>query len=432
MNEGADHHSVYRKIVNLSFFIYLFFVFFGTSLPFRPPVENVDQKGTSNIVNQVVFSSLFLIGIVPLWVRRKDVAGLLKYEKWLTLFLLWCFITLLWSDYRFTSFKRLFQIYTTVVICLNALLWNDSSRDIIGSLRTIIYLYVSLSILSVVFIPGAIDPKSLTWRAMAMSKNHLGQAALICTLVLIIDISGNNFKRQCINGIMLIFSLMLIFGSNSLTSILTLFFITILWIVLRMDERFRTLGIGHLYLFLTAFTALAIALVMAQFPEEIEAFLKFFGKDLTLTGRTRLWAAVFQESRHHLLLGTGFAAFWVVSNPAVLDIYSDFLWLPNQAHFGYLDILNETGLIGFILFSLMVFVYLKNLIQFRATHQLSWCFLSVLIINFQETTFFRPNVMTGVILILSYLTLYHDLRNLELPTSAFNPDPDLIFKNRIN
>jgi exopolysaccharide production protein ExoQ len=408
MKARFEQPSIYEKISRYTFFLYLFFVFFGTSLPFQPPVEDIEEKGGSNLINQLVFSSLFLLAMIPLWNRRDKAMVLLKSEKWLTLFLFWCFLTLLWSTYPFISFKRLFQIFTAVVVWIAALLYRDESTELIGVFRVVVLLYVIASILSLAAVPGAIDPKSDSWRGLAPSKNHLGQAALVCVLFFFISFKQGGWMRKWIDGIMLGFSLILLFGAKSVTSSLTLFVLALTGGLVWLNERFRTLGIGHFFMMFTLVIGIAFIVVMARFPDEIESLFQLMGKDFSFTGRTDLWAAVFAETREHFLLGTGFGAFWEPTNPAVLDIYREFPWLPNQAHMGYLDILNETGLIGFILFLTMVASYFFRFAGASVKNIWVWFFLAALIINLQESSLFRLNLLTGVVFLFSYLALHYD------------------------
>ena len=418
MTVSAQANPFYGKIAGFAFFMYLFFIFFGTSLPFQPPVEAIDEKGGSSFFNQIVFSSLFLLGTAALWARREDAAALLKKEKWLAIFLFWCLLSLLWSDYPFISFKRLFQIYTTVIVIVAALIWKGSSSELTDTFRAVVYLYIVLSIASVLFVSGAMDPKSPTaWRALAPSKNHLGQAALICTFLCCISLSaGGEMKRKLTDIVMLGLSLILLFGAQSVTSTITLFLLFLLWGVLALNKRFQTLGVGHFFLFFACVAGVVFAVMMSRFPDEIQAFFQFFGRDMTFTGRTSLWLDVFHYTKEHLFLGAGIGGFWIVENPAVLRIYQEYVWMPNQAHSGYVDILNETGLVGFMVFIAMVGGFFIRYFRSSLHHPWIWFFLAALITNFQESTLFRQNVLTGVLFLFSYLALHYDLLRHESET----------------
>ena len=135
------------------------------------------------------------------------------------------------------------------------------------------------------------------------------------------------------------------------------------------------------------------------------SFLKTFGKDLTFTGRKDLWGSVFELTRKRLVFGYGFGGFWVAKSPMLEKIFAEQMWLPNQSHLGYLDILTETGLVGLILFILIVISCFKNFLTLRTTHIWKWFVIIALIVNISESTLFMVNELTGDLFILSYLAL---------------------------
>ena len=130
---------------------------------------------------------------------------------------------------------------------------------------------------------------------------------------------------------------------------------------------------------------------------------------MTFTGRLDLWKYMMNEISKHLLIGTGYQGFWVMENYDVLVLYEEFVWIPFQAHNGYIDILNEVGLIGFLVFVLMVAFYFFNLKRIKETYLWNLLIIIILIINFQESNLFRPGIFAGTMFIFSYLTLYAKL-----------------------
>lgn len=405
-----DATPVIVRIAHVSFVVYLFFIFFGTTLPFRPPVTEIEQKGTSNIINQLVFSSVFLASLPSFWVHRKKVLDMAKKEKFLSLLLFWCALSILWSAYPFVSFKRFFQILSGVVVSLGALLPLRRSEELWPLFRPILYLYVFLSLISVLIIPGAMDPKTLTWRGLAPSKNHLGQAALVSTIFWALDAGRRRGGGRAVAFGMAALSFLLLLGSQSATSLVTLFVLTVLSALLFADARFEQLGMGHGFFIISTTLFLGFTLcIFLVFPDILPSLFAMMGKDVTFTGRTDLWATIWAEARRHLLLGGGFGGFWVVESPKIMRIYDTFVWLPNQAHMGYLDIVNETGVVGLFLLLAALLGYFVRLIRYEEAAPWKWFVIAAVIINFQESTLFRQNVLTGVMFLFSYLATYKDL-----------------------
>ena len=394
-------------LAKASFFIYLFFIFFGTSLPFQEKIKDIQEIGTSNPVNQILFSFLYVVSFISLIPKRYQLYQLIKAEKFLSFFLFWTFLSIFWSDFSFVSFKRWVQVFGMVVILVSALLHLDHADETLSFFKYIIILYISLSFLSVLFVPGAIDWRIPALRGLAPHKNILGQASLVSFFLMAYTTYYLPVKQKFIGFLFCGLSLVLLIGSKSFTSISTLFIITFLLGLFLIDKNiFRPL-IGRLFstIFLSFFL---IGIIFIAFISQayIELVLNFFGKDLTFTGRIDLWERMLDQWTNHLFIGSGFSGFWVMDSTIIETLYQEFIWLPNQAHMGYIDILNETGIIGFTVFLLMVTFYFINLFRVNERNLWKWFVFITVIINFTESTLFRFNSLTGTLFVFAYLTLY--------------------------
>ncbi len=410
MNLPRTEGSIYASLAKLSFVIFLFFMFFGTSLPFRDRITEVDDIGTSNIVNQVVYTLLFLISFFSLLPKTRDVVAIIKKEKFLFLFLLWCFASLAWSDYSFVSFKRLFRDVVIITVCFAALVHSTSVDELLKYFKYILFFYILITVLSIVIVPGATDEYG-QWRGLATHKNHLGQVSLVSAMIWFYAMRQEKFPGKVLGFIMLLLSVILLLGSSSMTSLLTFALVTAIGIILFFDNFFKPLGVGRLFSFLIITSLVCIGSAIMTFGADmINDFFYALGKDITFTGRTDFWADIFiDNTKNHLLLGTGFGGFWVVDNPNLLDLYEVYNWLPNQGHNGYLDILNETGIVGLLLFALMVCCYFINLTKLKSSNLWKWFIIATLILNLQESTILRHGILTGVLFVFAYLALYTQL-----------------------
>ncbi|OQX82470.1 hypothetical protein B6D60_12165, partial [candidate division KSB1 bacterium 4484_87] len=391
-------HPIYRILADVSFFVFLFFAFFGTSMPFQARNYDVQQIGSSNLINQVVYTLLFLLAAISVLPKLKQLIELIKKEQFLSLFLFWCTLSIVWSNYSFIALKRLFQFYTVVIICLSVLLHHDSLVAIMKHFKILLSIYLVLTLIAVLTIPGASDPTSYSWRGLTPSKNLLGQSALISILIWFNSIKQGNLPNKLISIFMLIISLILLFGSLSMTSI-SVFFIIVCLAILFKTERslFYKLGIGNSY---SAMVLIAVGFTFFvtyyTAPEVLTALPESFGKDATFTGRTELWSDIFQEVKNQFILGHGFNSFWGINNPNLYYLYQKYIWLPNQAHNGYLDILIDVGIIGLLLFIGLIIKYFINFRRLNKPHFWIWFFIAGLVINLQETTLFSPKHPSGI------------------------------------
>jgi len=92
--------------------------------------------------------------------------------------------------------------------------------------------------------------------------------------------------------------------------------------------------------------ALVIAAVAATtYRSEILAAL---GRDDNLTGRTDLWAWAIWFFEQKPLIGWGYGGIFAESGPGPSDIFFDGGYVAPHFHSGYLQVLAETGIVGFL------------------------------------------------------------------------------------
>ena len=410
MDDTKEYKDIYYKIAVLSFMIYLFFDFYGTAVPFRPRVEEVEEMGSSNVLNQVIYSSLFLSSFICLFAKRFQVYAILQKEKILILFLFWCIASIAWSIDPTTTAKRVFRTVTLFSVTLSLLAHVTSTKELLKYIKPILYLYVFSSVAVCLTIPGAIDPQFHTWRGFTGHKNILGHDSVICIFLSFFIFRREERYGKIIAATSLTFSIALLFGSGSVTSITSFLAVSGIGSVFLVDKIFKPIGLGRtvsIAIFLAIVGLVASILFFAS--GIVETLTNFAGKDVTFSGRTDLWAAMMYEISKHPYLGAGYQAFWSLDNPSALWLYEVFIWLPRQAHNGYIDILNELGLIGFVIFLFSLIKYFFSIKKLREPHPWKWLIIATLIINLQESTLFRPGHLIGEIVVISYFILFAQL-----------------------
>jgi exopolysaccharide production protein ExoQ len=412
LSENSENHSLVATIAKFAFITFIFFTFFGTTIPFQSKAGDLEEATTSNVTNQLIFSSLFLISIVCIFLKHNKIGLIIRKEKLLSIFLLWCFISILWSDFKLVAFKRWFQVVTIIPVALAYLEHIDHSKTIFRHLKFVIYSYVLVTLVSVIFIPGAKDPAFNTWRGLAFTKNHLGQSVVMCSIFAYNFILLSNPKEKIFSTMLLVFCVILLIGTESSTSILTFIIILTIIILGTLNKIFSgNLKLGKVYIFFLCISLIMLIFLIYVVSKEIFTQIpELFGKDITFTGRTALWQDIFSYTKEYLITGCGFESFWVLdrSNVNLVDLYHKYVWFPNQSHCGYLDILNHVGIIGLVIFILMLIKYFYYVARTPIKNGWVWIVIATLIINFQETTLFRPRHLTGILFIIAYLSIYLD------------------------
>lgn len=406
MNES--NKNIYSQVAKITFFLYFFFILFGTSLPFRAGTRDPSELGTSNVVSQIVFSTLFLTALFSLIPKTNHVIAIIKKEKFLMIFLLWCTLSLIWTDHSFVVFKRLFRFYAVITVCLAFFVHSDSTDDVLPIFKTFYGIFMIVSLISIFTVPGAISRHYKEWQGLATSKNGLGQESLLSIVFWIYALSKDkSIKAKLFSLFMLMVSLFLLIGAHSITSLSALLFLILVWFLYEIDKIFKPLGIRRTITI--AFLVFAGSLVVVDIFYSGKIMASVFGlagKNLTLTGRTDLWADIIIEIKKHILIGCGYKGFWITDSPKILEIYETYIWLPRSSHNGYLDIINETGLIGFFMFWGIIINYFITLVKNKEKTFWMWFIILALIENFTESILFSPGGTITFMFIFSYLSLF--------------------------
>ncbi len=90
--------------------------------------------------------------------------------------------------------------------------------------------------------------------------------------------------------------------------------------------------------------------------DNLEPLVNLLGKDLTLTGRTELWAAVINKIQERPLLGYGYSGFWQGWEGESAFVLQLVGWDAPNGHNGILDLWVDLGFLGVTVFLLGFFI----------------------------------------------------------------------------
>ena len=414
LTENTVQKNIYFRIAVFAFILYLFIKLFGTQVPFQAKVEEEGPLGggSGNIVNQIVYPLIFLLSLIPIFMKRLDAIAIIKKEKFLSIFLFLCLLSAFWSYSPPDTLKRFFRMFTGFTVTLSLLVHTTSTKDILKIIKPVLYLYIFLSVVVCILVPGALDSKFNTWQGFTFGKNLLGQVSIICIILSYFIYREEKGYKKIIAAVAVLFSLALLIGARSGTSITTFLLIALIGLLLLAVEIFRPIGLGRLLVaIIILFTITLVITLYLAYPEVLAVGTEAIGKDSTFSGRTNLWNAMFISISHHPFLGVGYRAFWSIDPPSqdLAYIYELFYWFPNESHNGYIDIANEVGLIGLGIFILMMFKYFNSLRRINYQGPWKWIIIAALIISFQESLLFNPDNVLGMMVIISYMILFAQL-----------------------
>jgi O-antigen ligase len=309
-------------------------------------------------VDAVAYFALIVAGLCVLNKRRVRFGEIIRNNRLLFAFLVYCFVAILWSDFPLVSLKRWIKILGHPIMTLVLFTEPDFEEALITLMKRCGYVLIPVSILFIKYYPAwgrGFDP----WSGMphntgiTADKNALGYDCLILGffffwhLLKTLQREGGVFRRNelilCVAFLGMIGWLLKMAQSSTSTVSLLAAIIMVLFLGLRFVNR------RHVAAYVV--TGIAV-IVFAQLAFGIfSQGLQILGKDPTLTDRTLLWHSVLQV-KINPVFGAGFEGFWLGDRlKSLWDIY---WWQPTQAHNGYLETYLNLGLIGLGLMLLLI------------------------------------------------------------------------------
>ncbi len=351
----------------------------------------VEVIQTGNIIDQVVFSTIFIICCIILFGRREKLFEIFKNNKtWLLLYI-YCALSIFWSDFAFISTKRYIKDLNALLVALVILTEPAPIEAFKAIVRRNMYLLVPLSIALCKYFPYVGRHQhhggSLTYSGVATSKNSLGMLCLIGGLFFLTDIWNIWKSRQvssqrglfylyCFYFILILY---LFTFANSITSLVSFLIASIILVSSFLKKNLRKIVI------IVAVTYLGLGGLLF---DTLNVFLGVVERDLTLTGRIFLWETLLGMD-FNSTLGTGYNSFWL--GDRLVELWNLFAFKPKQAHNGYIEVYINLGIVGL---SLLGFAILRSSI--KITHKVCaddnfWplqfsCFYIFLLYNITEAT----------------------------------------------
>lgn len=313
-------------------------------------LDSVDVYLEGSPLDRNVFILLIVTGLVVLFRREVNWSVIFYTNRWLFLFVAYCGISFIWSDYPLVSLKRWIKDIGNIVMIL--IIFTET--DIVQATKAIFSRYTSLVIpLSVVF--NKYFPEfgrhynrwsgEPYYSGITTTKNSLGILFVFCGLYLgweLIEMrtpnEGETDKTDLFGRVVL--STMLLwqlFIAQSATAIVSLMIGIGILVFMRMPFFKRQVE------YLGMYSLGVILLIIFYYSFFLKTVTEVLGRDDTLTGRTFLWADVLSVPINPLI-GTGFKSFWL--GPRLHRLSELYYWQPVQAHNGYLETYLNLGWIG--------------------------------------------------------------------------------------
>jgi exopolysaccharide production protein ExoQ len=414
--------------------------FYCLGIPLPNGTEN-----EGNIIDRSVYFFLCLIGIAVLLKRNINWESLRRENKWLMLLLVFMFLSVVWSDYNWISFKRAVKSFAAVTMALVVLTDKDPIEAIETLIRRGAYLLIPLSIIVIKYfrsIGVQYDwaGTGASWCGLSTSKNTLGQIVMISALYFSWAIF-RDFKKgrpeAKYDYLYLAMCMYLLRGSEravSLTS-LAVFVLGLLLFTTCYRNRNNTRFLSRLLTVasVSILCVQAILLVHTANPysngSPLGLLIRSLGRDITLSGRTGIWSDVLNIANRSPFFGVGFGGFWI-GRVANIPWDANLSWVLGEGHNGYLDTYLQIGIVG--LFMLLGVIFSSRR---RIAECFAWDFeygmfrmtflIIILLVNATESTFLRGEHMLWFMFLICVISIPQPLY-VPLAESEFEVPDDIV------
>jgi O-antigen ligase len=345
--------------------------------------------------------------------RRKFVAKILHENGPMVLFLVYCAVSTIWSDYPMVALKRWIKLFGDFTMVLLVLTDPDRKGAIKRVLACVGIVLFPCSIMLDKYYPELAryyDP--WTGRAfvsgVGADKNMLGMTCLVYGLGILWRListykepkSSERTRRLIALGVVVAMVMYLFHDADSMTSESCFCMAGGLIIATTFSKMARRPLFVHL---MVAFVVgSAFGLLFLHIGGGV-AFQKL-GRNATLTGRTEIWSGLLQFSGNPLL-GTGFDSFWMGKRMERIWAAGGQLYGINEAHNGYLETYLNLGWIGVALLAAFIVTGYRNILAaLRLEPEIGrirlGLFVAVIVYSFTEAGF-RTNSSVWLAFLLS-------------------------------
>ena len=312
-----------------------------------------DTLDEGNALDRVVYLMMIFVAVVVLARRSFEWGRFFASNRLLTLFLVYCVVSIAWSEFPFVAFKRWFRdlgVYLALLVALSDPRTTDGATIV---LRRVMILAIPLSIVFNKYFEH-LSRQFDQWTGqgyfmgVTTSKNMLGVLCLVGALYFFWDTLSRWHAREDprvksiirIDIALFAMCVLLLADANSATSTLCLSIGCLVVAVAHLDvvrKRPRLLTVPIPILMAT------YGLLQFVFDVNLVAIVaEAVGRSPDLTGRTDIWNAVLSTNTNPIV-GTGYESFW-------LGPRRDYVWQlagnVNHSHNGYLETYLNLGFVG--------------------------------------------------------------------------------------
>ena len=282
---------------------------------------------------------------------------ILFQQNYLSLYIGLLIMSALWSADSWLSFKAAISLTLISVFAVH-FAKNYSWQELFKLIRWNQIFIAIFSAFLAVFVPseGLMDKG---WAGAVGHPIDLGNIMALTASLWLLN-GSQNPKYRWRSLLFAALSIAMMQLANSAGAFVVFLALAVIVFIPPIFRKLNFLQANFLFTLIVSMFGLASIWLVGNLNDTVS----LLDKDLTLTGRVPLWNLLIEKNvQERLWLGYGYSGFWQpwqgTDNPAatILRLIGD--WAVH-AHNGFLDIILNVGLVGFLLFALC---FIKNIGQ---------------------------------------------------------------------
>jgi len=351
----------------------------------------------SQIAVVILWASLIALSFIP-GVMRTPLRT--KGIHWPAALLAWVVLSSLWTDDPVNGIPK-----AAVLLGTNLAVWRTASIVSTEKMFTCLFYNIAfmlvVSLILVIFVPsiGTVTHEWMhdgNWRGLFASKQGLGVVSAAFIGIAALRVVR---RRKLFDVLMCGVALACLLGSASRGAGVVALVAVVCLVICRRHPRLAIVVAGVLLFDL----ALAIANI-CYFAATGNSSILLLGYDINFTERTFIWQYAIGNWSERPLLGFGLNGFW--TNTDLFDSYRRLHgWVLDNYHSGYIAVVVETGVVGFILLAVVTWQLVRRLLYLMANARSQRLGLEMTIsffvmyftINLTETFFLRSTNFVSVL-----------------------------------
>lgn len=400
------------------------------------PILSQQQYLEGSPLDASFYAILIAAAIIVLATRRKAVVPILRKNWVIILFVIYCALSVTWSDFPGVALKRWIRSLGDYAMVLVLLTESDRWAAIRTTLARIAFVLLPLSILFIKYYPtmgranGSHWAVSATMVGVTDNKNMLGLTCLVLGFAALCSVlrtlsqpRRDRFRMLAVHGAVVLMAIYLLLVCQSMTSLSCL----VLASGVIVAHSFVRTARKHIILHAMVATVIAGSIAVL-FLGMGNGALHDIGRNSTLTGRTAIWA-ILRTVPVNPYIGTGFESFWL--GPRLSHLWTfQILDGITEAHNGYFEMYLNLGLVGDLFIGALLWIGYRRIMRsldadtYSGHLRLGYWIIAV-IYNFTEAGFRSGDVIWFALLLAVMAPMVRPAQ--PAPRASV---PKLVLKNR--